>query len=210
MSARDAGFTLLELLVALALLAMLTAGLTPALRLSGQAWDAVGRSADDGETMLTAQTFLRNALAESYPAYFTDADGRRGLAYAGLPDQLAMVTPMPVYLGLGGLQIVRLSLHEHNGQRDLVAGWTPLLPGSNSLDLGEDARQVVLASGVERLELHYLGQASPNGPLELFDSWIEHRGLPKLVSARVTFRDGTAWPDLLARPMVDLGAMVAR
>ena len=204
------GFTLLELLVGLALLALLTTGLTPALRLAGQAWESVGRTADDAETMLTAQHFLRNAVTESYPLYFTEANGQRSLAYAGLPDALHMVTPMPAHLGLGGLQIVRISVAEHDGDRDLVVGWTPLLPASNSLDLDEDARRVVLASGVDKLELRYLGRDTISGPIEEFDSWIGHRGLPKLVSLRVTFRDGSAWPDLLARPMVDLGAMVTR
>jgi general secretion pathway protein J len=205
-----AGFTLLEMLVGLALLAMLTTGLSPALRLAGQAWESVGRASEASETMLTTQNFLRETIAGAYPAYFTDTNGRRTLAYAGSPASVALVSPMPIHLGLGGLQILRIGLREHDGQSDLVADWTPLLPNSETLDSSEGAREVVLATGVDHFELHYMGRETLDAPLELFDTWIDRRVLPKLVSIRLTLRDGTAWPDVLARPMVDLGSMVTR
>lgn len=207
----EAGFTLLELLVGLALLALLTAGLAPAMRLAGQAWDLVGRAGEAAETVQTAQGFLRHTIAEAYPASFTDADGRRTLAFAGAEDGLALVTPMPVYLGLGGLQIVRISVTEQDGRRDLLAGWTPLLTETAGLGLDRTARSVVLASGIEKLELRYYGREAAAEPPQWFSTWQGHAGLPKLISLRVTFPGGQdAWPDLLVRPMTDLGAMVNR
>lgn len=208
----DYGFTLLELLVGLALLAMLTAGLAPAMRLAGQAWDLVGRAAEEDESVQTAQGFLRHAMAEAYPAAFTDADGRRTLAFVGAADALAMVTPMPAYLGLGGLQIVRITVSEQSGRRDLVAGWTPLMAETAGLDLDGAARSVVLASGIEKLELRYYGREAASEPPQWFPTWEGHAGLPKLISLRVNFSldSQQAWPDLLVRPMTDFGAMVNR
>jgi len=156
--------------------------------------------------------FLRHAIAESYPASFIDGDGRRTLAYAGEAQSVAMVTLMPAYLGLGGLQIIRIGVDEHDGRRDLIAAWSPLLPESTDLGLPEDAQKTVLAEGIASLELKYYGRETATDPPAWFETWEGHAGLPKLVSVRVTFppEAGRSWPDLLARPMVDLGAMVNR
>lgn len=157
----------------------------------------------------TAQAFLRTTIAQSYPGFAIDESGRRSLAYRGDADALAMVAPMPTQLGLGGLQIVRIAVAERDGKRDLVAGWTPL-PPDGAFELDRDARQVVLARQVAELQFHYFGSATAKGPPSWAAQWDNPRALPKLVAMRVTFRDGTAWPDLLAQPMVDLGSMVTR
>jgi len=65
----ESGFTLLELLVALALLALLTAGLAPSLRLGSHAWDAVDHEASEAAELQTTQDFLRRAISEGYPQY---------------------------------------------------------------------------------------------------------------------------------------------
>lgn len=212
MAPSEGGFTLMELLVALALLAMLTMGLAPSLRLEAHAWDAVDRDSGQAAEMQTAQDFLRRAITESYPASFVDQDGHRTLAYAGEADTLAMVMPMPAYLGLGGLQILRIGVEPRDGRRDLVALWTPLLADTRDLAPGGDAQRTVLAEGVAALDLRYYGRESATEPPAWFESWEGHAGLPKLVRLRVTFPPGSerTWPDLMVRPMVDLGAMVNR
>jgi general secretion pathway protein J len=212
LSRSEGGFTLLELLVGLVLLALLTAGLTPSLRLGSHAWDAVGREASEAAEVQTAQDFLRRAIAEAYPASFVDEDGHRRLAYAGEADSLAMVTPMPAYLGLGGLQVVRIGVDRREGRRNLVAIWTPLLPDAQDIALGEGAQRTVLAEGIAALDLRYFGRESATEPPAWSETWEGHAGLPKLVRLRVTFPPGSqpSWPDLIARPMVDLGAMVRR
>lgn len=209
----DAGFTLIEMLVGLVLLGLLVAGLAPSLRLGGQAWALVERQGATGTEAQTAEDFLRRSLAEAYPAAFVDEDGRRRLAYVGTADAVAMIAPMPSYLGLGGLQVIRIGVDEHEGHRDLVALWSPLTPEARDFEGGEETRRVVLASGIAALELRYWGRSSPSELPNWFENWTDHTGLPKLVRLRVTFppgEDRPAWPDLLVRPMVDLGAMVKR
>ena len=208
----ESGFTLLELLVALALLALLTAGLAPSLRLGSHAWDAVDHEASEAAELQTTQDFLRRVIAEGYPASFVDEDGRRRLAYAGEADALAMITPMPAYLGLGGLQVVRIGIEKHGEQRNLVAVWTPLRPDTQDLAPGEGSQSTVLAKEVAGLDLRYYGHETATEPSAWFETWEGHAGLPRLVRLRVTFPPGSqrSWPDLLVRPMVDLASMVRR
>jgi general secretion pathway protein J len=208
----QSGFTLLELLVAMVLLSLLTAALAPCFRLGAHAWDAVDRGSAEAAEVQTAQDFLRRSISEAYPAMFIDQDGRRKLAYAGEADALAMVTPMPAYLGLGGLQIIRIGIEERDGRRKLVAIWSPLLPETPDLTAGEDAQRTVLAEGIDALDIRYYGREAVNDPPAWFETWEGHAGLPKLVRLRVTFPAGSErnWPDLIARPAVDLGSMVKR
>ena len=122
---------------------------------------------------------------------------------------MSLVAPMPAYLALGGLQIVRLGLEEHDGVRDLVAIWSPLLPDDQALDPGQAAQKTVLAHDVGKFVLAYYGRESAADPPAWFDAWQDHAGLPKLIRVSVTFPAGDrAWPDLLVRPMIDLGAML--
>ena len=207
----EQGFTLIELLVSLALLALLVTGLAPSLGLSAKAWDNVDRVAGEDAERLVIQDFLRRSLTEAYPLSFEDRDGRRVLAFEGAPDHIALVTPMPAFLGLGGLQVLRIGTDQHEGRRDLVAWWSPLRTDTAGLATDEGQR-TVLAEGVAALSLAYYGSETPSSDPEWSETWRNTRALPGLVRVRVRFPEGATrdWPDLVARPMVDLAAMVRR
>lgn len=206
------GFTLLELLVSLALLALLVAGLAPSLRIGSQAWDLVAHNASEDAEMQTAQEFIRHSIASTYPAAFIDEDGHRHLAFAGAADSLAMVTPMPAYLGLGGLQVIRIGLTAREGRRDLTAIWAPLRAETQTLDPGDEAQSATLTQGISELEIRYYGRESASEPPSWFETWEGHAGLPLLVRLRMKFPPDSArsWADMMVRPMIDLAAMVRR
>src|SRR5579864_2460479 len=63
----DAGFTLLELLISLTLLAVLSAILFGGLRFGTRAWERSEVMASETDEIAIAQNFLRRQLSDAYP-----------------------------------------------------------------------------------------------------------------------------------------------
>ena len=61
---RQAGFTLVELLVAMTLLAFLSVSLFGGLRFGARSWEAVVDSSAERDDIASTQTFLRDRLAQ--------------------------------------------------------------------------------------------------------------------------------------------------
>ena len=67
MSTRDRGFTLIELVVALMLLALMSSVLFGSLQLAGRSWDGGEAKVAQVTEMRATQQFLREQLAGAYP-----------------------------------------------------------------------------------------------------------------------------------------------
>ena len=198
----SAGFTLLELLIAITLLSLLLAALFGGLRLGARAWERSEERLDESARLQVVQNFLRERLAQAYPLTAENQVGRLRLAFEGTADALRFVTVMPAYLGTGFAELV-LAVEDRSETRDLVVQWRrfELLP---RLDDQESQVKVLLAD-VEGLEIAYYGALARGEPILWHEQWLEVMALPQLVRLRVVFaeHDRRYWPDLIVRPMTD-------
>src|SRR6185312_8312469 len=118
-ASRAAGFTLLEVLGALALLALLLMGVYGGVRSaihgvrSGSA--AIARVDQIG----SAQRFLRGELAQALAQPIARTDNGRPIYFAGSAHEMRYVAPLPGYLGKLGpqLQVLKLVDDGKGGQR---------------------------------------------------------------------------------------------
>jgi general secretion pathway protein J len=181
---RALGFTLIELIIALALIALITLLLFSGLRLGARAWDGVDALAERHAELRSARTFLDQALRQSRDLTLLLEDQEHQV-FVGNGDSLEFAAPLSEYVGVPGLYILRLGLDGRGENRRLVLTrwllhpdvllgddstpeWMPLDPGSPGIsgapaedkDLAAGAfGQTVLLDGVEDFELAYFGVA---------------------------------------------------
>jgi prepilin-type N-terminal cleavage/methylation domain-containing protein len=189
----QAGFTLLETLVALVVLGFLMTGLVQGLRLGVVAWQMQSRRlAEQGDIDASDRT-LRSLIARMDPGGFSPqkppfAGNARGLVFtATLPEAAGALAVREADVTLGVTE-----------SHDMQLLW--LAHYRNRVGQPPAPDRVVLRHDVDHLEIAYWHAAKTGWQPE----WIE-RALPKLIRIRVvpTSGDKHAGPDIVIAPMRD-------
>lgn len=194
-SGGEGGFTLLEIMVALVVLALLMVGLAQGVRTGLAMWHAqtrrLGRTAD-----LDAVERLLRGLLSTVPSplalRFTGATGAAD-AIAGSAERVSFTGMMPT--GLGGSRRAHMVL-ERAGSR-LVLAWTPA-PHAIPAGPAPAPTETALLGGVRRLDIAYWGRLVPNRPPAWQSRWTGALP-PELIRVRLVFAKGDPrrWPDLI-------------
>lgn len=190
----EAGTTLVEMMIALAVLAMLSAGLYQELHIGMRAWNGAEEHAEGADTTVQVRTFLSRELEQAYPAYSADDPTHPSVFFQGAPDRLSFLAPAPASLLDGGQAELSLSVEPRNGL--LRFGLEAHRPGT-----GQPARDLLL-DRVQSVSFAYFGADRPRDTPQWRDSWSGMRGLPRLVRIRLAFPAGDPrrWPDLVVAP----------
>lgn len=192
------GFTLLEMLLAVAVATVLVGLVYGAVRIGTRSWEAsLARiDASDGERI--GWLFVQRTLSDAVPVQDPTSDAKQTL-FQGGTDHLSFVAEMPSYLGLGGAYVVRLNVREgtQQGQRQLILSRTLLASYRHTRNLNSSQR-AVLVDDLGDLAITYLGTDGDDPKLAWRDHWSERVALPTLVRIMVTPRTGPPWPVLIA------------
>ena len=203
MNRRIAGFTLVELMVALLLLALMSSILYGSLSLSATSWDRGEAKAEQAGDMRQTGEFLRQALTAEHPLRLHKALDQP-LYFAGASDSLAFAGATPGRVG-GGIYYFRIALAPSGESSKLllsrmIPDYTALKPPSFD---GADAS--VLADGIAQLKFSYFGR-DPDAADVVDPSWRDHwddpQILPLLIRMEVKTAQGTSWPPLVVEPRI--------
>jgi general secretion pathway protein J len=195
---RARGMTLIEVLVALTLLSLLSAGLISSFRIGQRTYERVTRL-DRSWDVVIAQRFLREVLENAYPF---EPDARRvGVGLSGTMDRLSLTAPMRASESAGYRRYSFTFIPRAGGREgDLQA--TSAVDRNGEVVESPTPPETLLAR-VRKIEWSYLpAGASPSTGVWRTD-WAERRP-PALVRLRVFFPEGDArrWPDLIVAPRV--------
>jgi general secretion pathway protein J len=202
-SRRSAGFTLVELMVALLLLALISGVLYGSLSLSANSWDRGEAKADQASDMRQTAEFLRQALGAEHPLRLHKAVDQP-LYFAGASDSLAFAGATPGRVG-GGIYYFRIALAASGQSSKLVLSrtipdYTAVKPPSF-----DTADASVLAEGVAQLKFSYFGR-DPDANDVVDPTWRDHwddpQILPLLIRMDVKTTQGTSWPSLVVEPKI--------
>lgn len=187
---RAAGFTLLEILVALVVLGFLLVALGQGSRFGTRALNVQTRMIDQREGLEAVDRALRRMIEQA------DAGTPGGEApVTGTPSRLAFTTRLPVATVEGQYADTVLAV---DGARRLVLRWTP---HRHAVRFGPPPgpEEVELLRGVARLEIGYWRRSGEGGWL---GSWSD-REPPALIRVRIVFAEGDPrrWPDIVVAPM---------
>jgi general secretion pathway protein J len=192
-AAREDGFTLVEMLVSLTLLAMAGVLLAEGFASGRGVWARVEAHTVAGQDVSAAQGLLRSRIEQLHPATryvgaapVVDLDGGA--------DHLDFLSP-PV--GSGGLGEVRRQHLDLTPKGELELASTGLRASAP-----EPAHDHILLRHVSRLDLGYFGAATPDGARAWRSAWTQAGTPPELVRVRVGFAlgDRRTWPELIVRP----------
>lgn len=199
-ASRSAGFTLIEILVSISLLAML-------LLIGYAAISTAVRSARSGEALIarteelrTAQVFLRRQLAGALgQVYRADEGTATHYRFEGNRDEVVFVATMPGYLSRGGAHVQRLALVSERGQLQLEFNHSQLNGFEDGDVIGDERDPVVLVDGIADAAFEFR-TLEPDGQFgEWSSDWDTPQMLPQQVRLRMEFPsdDTRRWPELL-------------
>jgi len=187
---RQCGFTLLEILVVLAVFGLLLAGLTQTARFGLFAWRQEARMSDAKTDLEAADRSLRSIIENLAPG---DEAGRAGMT--GSADTLTGRTRLRVP-GSGMEQIPVEAGLAVSGAR-LVLRWRPYHHG-DPLQAPPPPQEAELIGGVARLGIAYWQSTG------LWTSSWKEPDLPLLIRLHLTFAGDNPprWPDLVVAPLL--------
>lgn len=195
---REAGFTLVELLIALTLFALLATLLFGGLRFAGRAVAAGDARLERSAELSLAASFLRRVLAAAEPLPRAESGGGASVAFEGEPDALAFASLPPAYLAPPGYYWLRLGVE--SGDR-LALRWEAIGSG----EVVAAPAPTLLIERVRAIELAYFGAFDVYARPEWHERWEHAPALPQMVRLRLTFSDGSRGPDILVAPRLSRG-----
>jgi general secretion pathway protein J len=199
------GFSLLEILAALALLALLLIGVYTGVRAAIHSVDIGSTAIGRLDQIRSTQQLLRRELMQSMAVPLAHNDRGDNLYFSGESKQLSFVAPLPGYLGKLGPQLQQLSLEpDTHDTLQLVARFALLPPdGSAPQPLGEPE---VLLDGIRGGVFSYRGRDERGEPADWRSDWPDGRQLPQLVRIELQVDGRDAWPVLEVPLKVDPSA----
>lgn len=191
---RNAGFTLLEMLLAISLMVLLAGLAYGTLRTGVRGWEASDLQADRQDALRVGWPFLHQTLESARPEHDPTSNTLR---FDGDTVALSWVAELPAHFAAAGPRLLTLAAADdpRHDRRQLVLRSDPLAPDSTATD----EQRAVLVDDLAAVEIRYFG-TDEDGTPRWQSAWRQRRKLPQLVRVDIRPSDGPAWPSLYAHP----------
>lgn len=204
MNQNQHGFTLIEMLAALTLLALLSAILMGSVRGAERSTTAATDVMERTEQYARTQAFLRDHVGGALPLRWRREVGQP-LKFEGRQNTLTYFAPVTSQIAEGGVMWWQLAVDASTTAGASKGGKLVLrrLPAATEQKQVPDlasAEPIVLADHIDGLTISYFDAGddpltNPDGGNWL-DAWDENARMPVLIKIRVTETGGKAWPEL--------------
>jgi general secretion pathway protein J len=177
----DFGYTLIELLISLTILALLLAMVPSTLRLGKRAWETPGGLEDN--PAVASLTFAGQQLRSALPLYETDANGLPRMIFEGAPHRVSFITELATGPSGGGLYRIDLSGAPSEPNQPVLR-LTLYREGRNAELRSSEQRE--LASGFSSVAFNYFGSPAPGAAARWQNTWPRTDRLPDIVDVVAT------------------------
>ena len=181
---RDGGFTVVELLISVVLLALILATTQSALRFGQRSWE-IAEDMDNSDHSNAALKFIEQRLVQAMPLYEREADGRLRVAFSGTAGNVSFIAPTSVGPAGGGLYRFQLGAAPNSsGGQSLSLSWLLYQPSAS----GGNPDTRILIPEIESFGLRYFGRLKPGEQAGWVLEWSRTDALPDLVEMRFVTR----------------------
>ena len=180
---RQRGFTLVEVVIALTIVATVLVVMFGSLRVGMAAWQRGDERAEVLERARSLTQIVTRSLGAAHP-YMTSQEGGEAprLLFEGAPDRVAFVTSAPPFPTTAPIALTAVTLSQEAGQVPGLAVRQKPLPNAQPFDLG---LQPTLVDGtVSEVRFRYLRE-SDRAWTERWDS-VQEKALPLAVEMTLT------------------------
>ena len=197
---RHAGFTLIEMVVAMALLAVMMVLIYSGLTFGLRGWDAADANGRRTADQRIATNFLRREIGELFPLRFKDPMTLK-FAFEGKEASLRFASARPAGISVTGLSLVGLAIETDNEKRTRNLVMRRAAPDDAAKDFGplDKGEATVLFDRIDSVSFSYFGSENDFTEPEWSDTW-EHPGrIPNMIRVRIRNADGTSMPEMVVR-----------
>lgn len=193
----SSGFTLLEILLALVLLAFVMVGVWGALAGATRVSHSADAVMERGEQVRTVQQFLRRYVSTAQMQPWVTDDGGPARMFEGDATTMRYVAPLPAQSGHAGLYLQSVSLEPNtSGGASLELAYEPY---AGSAPASGGATTHLLLAGLRGGQFQYLAAAAYGQQPTWRDSWRAASGLPLAVRIRLDpgWRTRVPFPEMV-------------
>jgi type II secretory pathway pseudopilin PulG len=190
--AREAGYTIVELLVVLLLLSFITLAVSSGLRFGTRVWETTDTTVVEARHVVALQTVLRSLLISAVPKSKGDY-----VDFEGTSSEMRFEAPAPRAVDVGGLVLIEVTVERRSG--DVVISMKP------ATGVAQTARFTAPVLG---LSIDYL-DASDTKPVWL-SRWHDRKRLPDAVRISGDRPEARAtWPLFVTRLPINQAPLCA-
>lgn len=196
--AAQSGFTLIEVVVALSLMAFALALVFGMVRSTGRATERAEQTAQRSERMRAVQGLLRSQLSAAMPMPLRiDPDSGEAVFFIGDQRSVEFIGNMPGYLSRGGPYWQRFDLVRGDEGMQLQFQFRQMGPDG---PLDAERPPQVLLDGIRDASFAFRSLDDEMKPGPWADEWTYRATLPPLVRLNLQFRDDTRpWPEFVTQ-----------
>ena len=196
------GYTLVEMLVSLLILGAVAAMMVTGLQSSQMISARQVQRTERGRAIESAQAFLRARLESLKPIMRLDNEGQ-SIDMDGRAGNLVFLAAGTTADAGSAMRRYRVRLTDRH---DLVVDSEGVSEGA---PFSNRPRTTVLLSGVDQLQIGYLGANPEGGPPAWRSSWTRRATPPHLIRIVAMLRSPEAgvWPELLVRPAAEVDSL---
>ena len=198
-----AGFTLLELLVALTLLGAMLILIYSALNIGLRAWDTGEKRVTEASHQRVVQSFLRRELSQVFPVRWRGIPESK-IAFEGAKDEIKFVSMLTLGAAVreGGLQWGHLYVADDDApggerRRTLFIKRSGFNLRAKDWDGLDAAKAIPLIEGVKSFEIGYFGAENDTAEAQWTTEWTNALRMPQLIKITVQVDNGRDVPPLV-------------
>ncbi len=211
-SSAAAGFTLIEVLIAMTLLSIMVMLLFSSLRICAQSWEQGENKIAEVNEVAVVYNFFQRHLSSALPVWndFSAGDGEpaasqaesgtatdnknKTFSFQGKKKSLQFVSVFPASVGRAGMQLFSIQPQQEDKEQVIKVSLTPFFPVTEGEEWHRE--EEVLLRHVSDFTLTYFG-TDDEGKSSWQDEWLEKGVHPRLVKISINTTNGVFWPEMI-------------